>query len=121
MYWQSHDSFDTELKKLGKKYRQLDDGLKKVKRLLERQFDPNNPQSIIGPGKLHRVTADRTWELWKVEVALIGSGLRPNQWPRMWFAVSGDTFTLLTVAVHQDNYDDGAQDRLAINRYTDIS
>lgn len=121
MYWQSHDGFDKEYKKLLKKYRQLDDGLKKVKKLLERQFDPVERQSIIGPGKIHRVTANQTWELWKVEVALIGSGLKPSQWPRMWFAVSGDTFTLLTISVHQDNYDDSAQDRLALERYTDIS
>jgi uncharacterized phage-associated protein len=84
-------------------------------------YDPNNPQPIIGPGKLHRVTADHTWEIWKIEVALIGSGLKPNLWPRMWFAISGDTFTLLTIATHAQNYDNNAQDKLAAERYMEIA
>lgn len=121
MLWQTHDSFDAEYKKLLKKHRQLADGLKKAQKLLEAQFDPINPQAVIGPGKLHRVSANHTWEIWKIEVALIGSGLRPNQWPRMWFAVSGDTFTLLTIAVHSQNYDNNAQDALAIERYSEIA
>lgn len=121
MLWQSHDGFDSEYKKLLKKHRQLDDGLKKAKKLLETQFDPNNPQSVIGPGKIHRITTNQTWGIWKLEVVLIGSGLRPNQWPRMWFAISGDTFTLLTIAGHSQNYDNNAQDKLALDRYMEIS
>lgn len=121
MLWQTHDSFDKEFKKILKNHRQLDDGLKKAKKLLETQFDPNNPQDVIGPGKIHRVTANHTWEIWKLEVALIGSGLRPSQWPRMWFAVSGDTFTLLTIVMHGQNYDDNTQDTVAKNRYTEIA
>lgn len=121
MFWQTHDSFDSEFKKLLKKHKQLADGLKKTQKLLEAQFDPLNPTSVIGPGKLHRVTANQTWEIWKVEVALIGSGLKPSQWPRMWFAISGDTFTLLTIVAHQQNYNNNAQDRLALTRYTEIA
>lgn len=121
MLWQSHDSFDKEYKRILKNHRQLSDGLKKAQKLLEVQFNPTSPQSIIGPGKLHRVTANHTWEIWKVEVALINSGLRPNQWPRMWFAVSGDTFTLLTIATHSQNYDDNTQDATALERYTEIA
>ena len=120
MLWQTHDSFDAEYKKLLKKHKQLAEGLTKAQRLLEVQFEPNNPQAIIGPGKLHRVTADHTWEIWKLEVALIGSGLRPNQWPRMWFAISGDTFTLLTIVAHTHNYDNNAQDALAKDRYLEV-
>lgn len=120
MLWQTHDSFDIEYKKLLKKHRQLADGLQKAQRLLEAQFEPNNPHAVIGPGKLHRVTANQTWEIWKMEVALINSGLRPSQWPRMWFAVSGDTFTLLTIASHSQSYDNNTQDRIATERFTEI-
>ena len=121
MLWQTHDSFEREFKRLCKKHTCLEDGLRKVKKLLEAQFDPIAPKEIIGPGKLHRVTANQTWAIWKVEVALTGSGLRPSQWPRMWFAVSGDTFTLLIIAVHAQNYDDNMQDKIAEDRYSEIS
>lgn len=121
MLWQTHDSFDKEFKKLLKKHRQLSDGLKKARKLLEAQFDPNDPQDVIGPGKLHRVTSNHTWEIWKIEVALIRSGLRPNQWPRMWFAVSGDTFTLLAIVAHGQNYDNNTRDAIAKSRYAEIA
>lgn len=121
MLWQRHDSFNKEFKKLLKSHRQLEDGLKKAQKLLEKQFDPINPQEIIGPGKIHRVTSEQTWELWKLEFAVPGSGLRPSQWPRLWFAVSGDTFTLLSVVSHIQNYDNNKQDTLAAERYSEIS
>lgn len=120
MLWQEHDGFVKELKKICGKYPQVKDGIARVKKLLAVQFDPTKPDAVIAPGKIHRVRGDITWEVWKVEVLLPKSGLRPNQWPRMWFAVSGETITLLAVVTHMDNYDNNDIDRLALARLSDI-
>ncbi len=120
MLWQQHDEFVAELKKICKKYPQVDDGVERIKRLLAAQFDPQSPEAVIAPGKIHRVRADTTWMLWKVEVLVPKSGLRPNQWPRMWFGVSGETITLLAIATHMQNYDNNAIDIQALKRLTDI-
>ena len=120
MLWQQHDDFTVELKKICKKYSQVDDGIERVKRLLSTQFDPQNPAEVIAPGKIHRVSSDTVWTLWKVEVVVPKSGLKPNQWPRMWFVVSGEVITLLCIATHMENYDNNTMDRLALKRITDV-
>jgi hypothetical protein len=120
MLWQQHNSFAKELKKICGKYPQAQDGVARIKKLLAAQFDPLQPQDVIAPGKIHRVRGDATWELWKVEVLLPKSGLRPNQWPRMWFVVSGESITLLAIVTHMDNYDNNEIDRLALGRLSDI-
>jgi hypothetical protein len=120
MLWQQHDEFISELKKICKKYRQVDDGVGRIKKLLAVQFHPQSPQEIIAPGKIHRVRADTTWEIWKVEVLVPKSGLKPNQWPRMWFGVSGETITLLAIVTHMQNYDNNTIDALALKRMTDV-
>jgi hypothetical protein len=120
MLWQQHDNFTVELKKICKKYPQVDDGIDRVKRLLTTQFDPQSPEEVIAPGKIHRVRSDTIWTLWKVEVVVPKSGLKPSQWPRMWFAVSGGAITLLCIATHMENYDNNTIDRLALKRITDI-
>lgn len=119
MLWQWHDAFDKDIKKLLKEYRDFSNSLVKAQRLLGVQFHPTNPQSIIGPGKLHRVTQNQTWAIWKLEVAV--KGLRPNQWPRVWFAVSGDTVTFLVAQTHMNNYDNNECDRLAAERFSEIA
>jgi hypothetical protein len=48
----------------------VDLGLAKAQKLLKLQFSSTNSKCVIDPGKIHRVTADCTWELWKLEVAL---------------------------------------------------
>ncbi len=119
MFWQTHDSFDADVKKLGKKYPQISLSIEKTKRLLSVQFSPTSPQAIIGPGKIHRVTANQTWEMWKVEVVV--EHLRPSQWPRFWFVVSGDTITFLVANTHVNNHDDNECNRLAMSRYSEIA
>lgn len=119
MNFLEHDQFSKEIKKLAGKYRQVNDGLAAVKLLLERQFDPSNPEEIIAPGKIHRVYQDATWSLWKVEVILPHSGLKPNQWPRMWFAVSGDKIVFLCIATHMQNYGNNSVDDIAVDRASD--
>lgn len=120
MLWQEHDSFVKELKKICSKYPQASDGIAKVKKLLSVQFHPLRPEVVIAPGKIHRVHADTTWELWKVDVLMPKSGLRTSQWPRMWFSVSGETITLLAIVTHMSNYDNNEIDRLAMKRLSDI-
>jgi hypothetical protein len=114
-----HDQFDNELKKLTKKYRNIDTGLVALKRLLEKQFDPENPEEVIAPGKIHRIHQNAIWSTWKVEVAVPGSGLRPNQWPRMWFAISGDKIVFLCIVAHMQNYNTNAVDGIAADRASD--
>ena len=120
MLWQEHDSFAKELKKICGKYPQVKDGVARVKKLLAVQFNPLRPEEVIAPGKIHRVHSNNIWELWKVEVLVPKSGLKSNQWPRMWFSVSGETITLLAIATHMNNYDNNEVDRLAVKRLSDI-
>lgn len=120
MLWQAHGSFVKELKKICGKYPQVEAGVSSIKKLLAFQFDPLKPEEVIAPGKIHRVRSNMTWELWKVEVLVPKSGLKPNQWPRMWFVVSGETITLLTIVMHVNNYDNNEVDRIAASRLSDV-
>lgn len=119
MLWLEHDSFVREFKKFSKKFPGVIPGLEAVKKLLNTQFDPTNPREIIAPGKIHRVQQNAVWELWKIET--IVQGLKPNQWPRVWFVVSGNTVTFLVICTHIDNYDNNEMDRLALTRMSDLS
>lgn len=117
MQWLKHEGFDGDFKKLSKKYPAAHDGLHKVKKLLSVQFDPIDPKEIIASGKIHRRHQNAIWEMWKVEMIVVG--LRPNQWPRAWFVVSGDTVIFLTIATHMQNYDDNSMDKIALRRVSD--
>ena len=120
MNWQEHNSFVAEYKKLSKKQHRIDDYFAKLKKLLSKQFDPSNPIEVIAPGKIHHVTTAETGiAFWKVEMMV--EGLRPNQWPRVWFAIKGDTITFLVIKSHTDNYDNNSEDLIAQNRYSDIA
>lgn len=96
----------------------MDGGLKAFERLCEVQFNPLNPQQVIAPAKLHRVTQNDEWSIWKIE--LVVPGIKPNQFPRMWFAVRGPDIALLCIATHIDNYDDNRMVTIAVGRVTDI-
>ncbi len=116
MQWQQHDSFTNEYKKICKKQRGFADGFERVKRLLGVYFDPICPNTtVIAPGKIHRLRDYTDWELWKVEVMIVG--LKPNLWPRVWFAVCGENITFLAVDMHNTNYDDNALEKIALDRY----
>jgi hypothetical protein len=118
MTWQQHNCFMRELKALSKKYRDAETGLEKIKKLLAVQFDPVNPREVIAPGKIHCCTRNGIWEMWKVEMLV--SGLNPSQWPRVWFMISGDTITFLTIGTHISNYKDNDMERLALERISDL-
>ncbi|MEK7062422.1 MAG: hypothetical protein AAB946_00135, partial [Patescibacteria group bacterium] len=109
-----------EIGALERRFRTIRDGLKAFKRLCEVQFNPTNPRQVIAPAKLHRITQNDIWTLWKVELVIPNSGLRPNQWPRMWFAVKGAVIVFLCISSHVDNYDDKDMNRLALSRVSDF-
>jgi len=112
-----HPSFEKEAAKLKRRFL-LDKGLQSFQRLCEVQFDPTNPQQVITPAKLHRVTQNDLWSIWKIE--LVVPGLRPNQFPRLWFAVKGSNIAFLCIGSHIDNYNDNKLTAIATERVTDI-
>lgn len=71
-----------------------------------------HPQQVIGPAKLHRVTQNDIWTIWKVEMVVPKSGLRPNQFPRVWFVVQGDTIAFLCIALHTENKEGTSKKRI---------
>jgi hypothetical protein len=86
--------------------------------LCEVQFSPITPQQVIAPAKLHRLKQNDLWSLWKIEMVV--PGLRPNQFPRVWFAVKGSNIVFLCIVTHIDNYDDNQVTKTATERVTDI-
>lgn len=116
-----HDGFQKEIAALEKRrFSTLRDGLSAFERLGEVQFNPTNPRQVIAPSKLHRVTQNDLWTLWKIELVIPKSGLRPSQWPRMWFVVKGAIIVFLCIASHSDNYNDEDMNRLALSRVSDF-
>lgn len=115
-----HDGIKKEIAALERRFHNIRDGLKSFERLCEVQFNPTDPKQIIAPAKLYRVTQNDIWTIWKIELVIPKSNLRPNQYPRMWFAVKGSIIAFLCISSHIDNYNDGKIDRLSLSRVTDI-
>ena len=106
-----HPHFEKESAILKRRFPFFDSGLDSFKRICEVQFDPINPRQVIPPAKLHRIKSFNNFSIWKIELAV--KNLRPNQFPRVWFAVQGATVAFLCVATHIDNHDDNVMDREA--------
>lgn len=115
-----HDGIQKEIAAIERRFRRIRNGLSAFERLCEVQFHPTNPRQVIAPAKLHRITQNNIWTMWKVELVIPDSGLRPNQYPRMWFAVKGAIIVFLCISTHIDNYNDVEMDRLAFSRITDL-
>ena len=115
-----HNGIQKEIVALERRFRTIREGLVSFERLCDAQFNPINPRQVIAPAKLHRVTQNNLWTLWKVELVIPNSGLRPNQWPRMWFAVKGAIIAFLCISSHIDNYKDSKIDSLALSRISDL-
>lgn len=116
-----HDGFVKEIAALEKRrLRYIRESFEGFQRLCEFHFHPTSPQPRIAPGKLHRVTQNDAWTMWKTELPVIHSGLRPNQFPRMWFAQSGAIIAFLCISSHIHNYNNEEMDRLALSRITDL-
>ena len=116
-----HDGFEKEIAALEKRrFRSLSDSLRKFQKICEVHFHPTNPERLINPGKLHRITQTDSWVLWKTELPLVKSGFRPNQYPRLWFVVKGSVIAFLCIASHIDNYNDEKMSQLALSRLGDF-
>ena len=74
-----HDGIKKEIAALERRFRTILYWLTIFERLCEKQFNPENPQQVIGPAKLHRIKQSDLWTIWKIELVLPNSGLRPNQ------------------------------------------
>lgn len=106
-----HPHFEKEAASLKRRFPYFEDGIESFKRICDVHFDPINPRQVIAPAKLHRVRCFESFTIWKIELAI--KHLRPNQFPRVWFAVRGATIAFLCVATHIDNLDDNAMNREA--------
>jgi|SRR3989344_3020979 len=115
-----HDGMKKEIAALERRFRHIPDGISAFERLCEVQFSPTSPKQVIAPAKLHRIQQNAIWTMWKVELVVPNSGLRPNQYPRMWFAVKGVVIVFLCISSHVDNYDDNYMNRIAFSRVTDF-
>lgn len=115
-----HDGIKKEIVALERRFRTIRQAFSLFERLCEVQFNPINPRQVISPAKIHRINQNNIWTLWKVELVVPDSGLRPNQYPRMWFVVKGVVVIFLCVSTHIDNYDDKETTNLALYRITDF-
>ncbi|MFH1170411.1 MAG: hypothetical protein V1704_02535 [Candidatus Vogelbacteria bacterium] len=115
-----HDGIKKEIAAFERRFGNVRKGLKSFELLCEVQFHPTEPKQIIAPAKLHRLTQNNIWAMWKIELVIPKSNLRPNQYPRMWFVVKGAIIAFLCLATHIDNYDEQKMDYLAKSRLTDL-
>ena len=115
-----HPKFEKEIVALKRRFPNIKQGLESFQRLCEVQFHPTDPQRVIALAKLHRITQNDIRSLWKIELIIPKSNLRPNQFPRMWFCVRGAKIGFLCIATHIDNYDDNDINRVALERLNDI-
>ncbi len=115
-----HDGVQKEIAALERRFRMIRGGLLIFERLCEVQFHPTSPRQVIAPAKLHRITQNDIWALWKIELVIPNSGLRPNQCPRMWFVVKGAIIAFLCISSHIDDYHDEDMNRLALSRVSDF-
>lgn len=115
-----HAGIEKEIKTLERRHRNLKQGLRAFEKLCNVQFNPTNPQQVIAPSKLHRISHNNAWSMWKIELVIPQSNLRPSQYPRMWFVVKGSVIALLCISTHIDNYNDNAVTAVALGRVSDI-
>ena len=115
-----HPKLEREIAVLERRFHNLREALKSFERLCEVQFNPIKPQIVIAPAKLHRISQNNIWTLWKIELIIPKSGLRPNQFPRLWFCVRGEKIGFLCIVTHMDNYKDNDMNAIAKERLTDI-
>lgn len=115
-----HEGIQKEIAVFEVRFRTIREALTIFERLCNTQFNPTQPRQVIAPAKLHRVTQNDLWTLWKIELVVPNAGLRPNQYPRMWFVVKGASVAVLCLATHIDNYDDEKMNRAALSRVGDL-
>jgi len=121
MMFRLHGDFKKEIVALEKRrLRFVRKSLDGFQELCKFHFHPTAPQPRIAPGKIHRIMQNNAWTMWKTELPILESGLRPNQYPRVWFAQSGDIIAFLCISSHIDNYNDEEMNQLALSRVSDF-
>ncbi len=115
-----HDGIQKEITALERRFRAIRKAFSSFERLCEVQFHTTNPKQVISPAKIHRINQNDIWTLWKVELVVPDSGLRPNQYPRMYFVVKGSVVIFLCISTHIDNFKDKEMTNLALSRATDF-
>lgn len=115
-----HDGIQKEIAALERRFRRIRDGLRAFERLCKVQFQPINPRQVIAPAKLHRIMQNDVLTMWKIELIIPDSGLRSNQYPRMWFVVKGAIIAFLCITTHIDNYNDAKMNQIAFSRISDL-
>ena len=86
-----HDSIDKDVTALERRFRTIRQGFIVFERLCAVHFNPAELRQVIAPAKFHRITQNEMGTLWKIELVMPSSGLRPSQWPRLWFFVKGSS------------------------------
>ncbi len=99
-----HPKFSKQAADFIRRFPGFNDGFNATKNIFEVHFHPTNPMQRIAPGKIHSILKSPNYTIWKLEMAVIG--LKSKQWPRVWFAVSGNKVVFLCMHSHIDNYDD---------------
>ncbi|HEY4478551.1 MAG TPA: hypothetical protein VI775_01785 [Candidatus Paceibacterota bacterium] len=115
-----HDGIQKEIAIFERKFRTIREAVVIFERLCNTQFNPTKPQQVIAPAKLHRIIQNDIWTLWKIELIVPNSELRPNQYPRMWFVVKGASIAVLCMATHIGNYDDEKMNKVALSRVSGL-
>lgn len=113
-----HSHFTKQAAEFNRRFSGFEQGFLATKNIFEVHFHPTNPMQRIAPGKIHCVLRNPIFAIWKLEMAV--ADLKSNQWPRVWFAVSGNKIGFLCMGTHVDNYDNNKMDRLAQNLVSDI-
>lgn len=93
------------VKAIKKDYRGFDKDMETAFNLLSDLFCPDTQEEPVKPGRfLHRITGNDAYEVWKFNVAVQGSRLKPGQWPRLWFGVmlQAKLIVPLVMARHKD-------------------
>lgn len=114
----SHPKFEKEAERAKQRSTYFDEALISFEKLCQVQFNTENPRMVIAPGKLHKLFDGAVYSIWKIELAV--KGTKSNQSPRIWFAIHGNEIVYLCIAMHSDNYNDGAVTDEAVIRCADF-
>ena len=104
-----NDTFEKDLKVFCKKQKTFAADLKYSEKLIIEKFINN--EDFTTSGKIHRITtfnSESSAEVWKIEAMC--QGLRPSQWPRIWFLIYNGSIVFLRLNFHANNYDDNAME-----------
>jgi hypothetical protein len=97
-----------DAKKFAKKHKDFRRYFGYLKNLLANYKDDGGRFPGVAPAKKHRISENDKYVLYKIEMVI--SGLRPNQYPRVFIAARDDVprIAFLKLVSHIDNYDNNS-------------